>query len=67
MEYKPFITLRACRVNAGLTQDELASKLGVSAATINSWEQGNTKITVDKLMALSELSNVPMNCIILCP
>ncbi len=32
------ITLKAARVNAGLTQKEVAGKMGVSVQTINKWE-----------------------------
>lgn len=35
----PKISLEAARVNAGLTQKELAEKLGVSNTTIVNWEK----------------------------
>lgn len=34
------ITLAAARVNAGLTQEELANKLGVSRMLVYQWESG---------------------------
>lgn len=37
------ITLRAARVNAGLTQSQVSEKLGVSKVTIISWEKGKTR------------------------
>lgn len=36
------ITLEAARVNSGLTQGEMAKKIGVSRATVNQWEKGKT-------------------------
>lgn len=34
------MTLRAARVNAGLTQQEAAEKIGVTANTVSRWELG---------------------------
>lgn len=34
------MTLKEMRMSAGLTQEELAKRLGVALATINRWEQG---------------------------
>ena len=36
------ITLRAARVNRGLTQKEMASLIGVNHTTILKWEKGET-------------------------
>ena len=36
------ITLKAARVNAGLTQKELAEKIGKSETTIIKWENDQT-------------------------
>lgn len=38
----PQITLKAARVNAGLTQAEAAKKIGVSVSTLKNWEKGVT-------------------------
>ena len=38
----PKITLRAARVNCGLTQQEAAEKLNVSLSTLKNWEAGKT-------------------------
>lgn len=38
------ITLEAARVNAGLTQAELAEKMGVSRATVINWESGKSEM-----------------------
>ena len=38
------ITTKAARVNAGLTQDELAEKMGVSRSTVIDWENGKREM-----------------------
>lgn len=38
------ISLRAARVNAGLTQAEAADRIGVARCTVNRWETGICKI-----------------------
>jgi DNA-binding transcriptional regulator YiaG len=63
----PFITLEACRVNARLTQSELADILNVSVTTIKNWEKGNNIPPVDKAVMISRISKVPLDFIILCP
>ena len=40
----PKITLKAARVNAGMTQDEAAGFLGKTKQTIVNWENGVTEI-----------------------
>ena len=63
MEYK--ISLKAARVNAGLTQSEVAEKMGRIKQTIGKWESGKTEPKAGELAALCELYNVPVSCIIL--
>ena len=46
------ITLKAARVNAGLTQEEAAQAINVTGRTLISWENGVTYPTVDKLLRL---------------
>lgn len=49
------ITLRAARVNAGLTQKEVAETLKVSNKTVWAWESGKVMPKVDKIDALCNL------------
>lgn len=37
------ITLKAARVNANLTREDVAKALGVTMKTVWSWENGKTK------------------------
>ncbi len=46
------ITLKAARVNRGITQKELADTLKVSKKTISSWESGKTVPKIDKIQPL---------------
>ena len=56
----PKIKLNAARVNAGLTQTEVARKLNRNKQTIVNWETGFTQIKVNDLLALSELYEMPV-------
>lgn len=47
--------IRKCREMRGLTQNYVALSLGVKPPSVNGWESGKTKPTIDNLIALSEL------------
>ena len=53
------ITIKAARVNVGLSQKEAASCLGVSKKTLGSWENGITFPPADKIPAICDLYGVP--------
>lgn len=57
------ISLEAARVNAHLTQSELAGILGVSKHTIMNWESGKTEPTVTQTRKLCDLSGIPIDLI----
>lgn len=59
------ITLKAARVNSGLTQQEAASSIGINKNTLIKWEQGKTSPDGLKLIALCELYHIPLNNIFL--
>ena len=61
----PKITLRAARVNAGYTQDELAEKLKVSRATVNAWECGRAGLKPHHLYAFCYATGVSEDDILL--
>ncbi len=46
------LSLKAARVNTGLTQEEAAQAINVTGKTLISWEKGVTHPTVDKLLRL---------------
>lgn len=49
------ITLKAARINAGLTQQALAELVGVSVSTIKSWESGKTYPKQPQIESLCKL------------
>ena len=59
----PKISLEAARVNAKLTQKELAEILGVSNVTIVNWEKGKSEPYASQLRKISELSGIPLDFI----
>ena len=62
---RPCVRLAACRVNAGKSQKEWASDLGVDPGTVYNWENGNTTPAMPLLMKISELSGIPLGLIFL--
>jgi len=63
MEYPPKISLAAARVNAGFEQKEAASKLGVTAPTLRSWERGDTLPDYGKVSEIESLYRYPKDYI----
>lgn len=57
------ISLAAARVNAGLTQREVAKTLEVSQNTVGNWEKYLTEPTVVQARQLSELYKIPWDMI----
>lgn len=46
------VSLKAMRVNSGLTQKEAAEKIGIRRETLMSWEGGRTYPSAQKLREL---------------
>jgi transcriptional regulator with XRE-family HTH domain len=59
----PRITLEAARINAKLTQRQLAEILDISVGTVNNWENGKSEPSLSQLRKISELSGIPMDFI----
>lgn len=58
------ITPAAARVNAGLTQRQVAERLHVTQATIVAWEKGASEPSVTQARKLGELYDMPLDNII---
>lgn len=58
------ITLRAARVNRGLTQKEMAELVGVNNTTILKWEKGETYPDVINIRKIEEVLGVKYDDII---
>lgn len=59
------LTMEAARVNAGLTQQDLADKLGVSRSTIINIENGYAEMKPVFLYAFCHVVGIPEENIIL--
>lgn len=55
----PKISLRAARVNAGLSQQEAAKKLSINKATLHSYETGKTVPSWDMVKLIEEVYQYP--------
>ena len=55
------ISLAAARVNAGLTQTEVAEKMGVTANTVVNWEKGKATPSIVVARKLANLYGLELN------
>ncbi len=59
------ISLAAARVNAGLTQEEVAKRMKVGKRTIINWEKGNVIPSFANVNLLSQIYDIPIDYIFL--
>lgn len=59
------ISLAAARVNANLTQEEVAKAMHLSKNTIVNWEKGKSEPSVSQSRELEKLYNLSMDYIFL--
>ena len=55
------LSMAAARVNAGLTQEETAKKLGISKSTLVNWEKGKVSPKPMALVALADLYGITVD------
>lgn len=53
--------LQALRKNSGLTQEELAERIGVSRQAVAKWEAGQAYPEIEKLIALSDFFKINLD------
>ena len=53
--------LRMCRRQAGMSQEKLAEKLGVSRQAITKWETGTGMPDIENIMAISALFGISID------
>jgi len=58
------ITPAAARVNAGLTQRQVAEHLHVTQATLIAWEKGTSEPSISQARELEALYKIPLDNII---
>lgn len=62
----PFqISLAAARVNAGMTQEDVAKIMHVSKQTVVNWEKGSAEPSLTRMRKMSEIFKIPMDYIFL--
>lgn len=59
------ISLAAARVNAGMTQEDVAARMHVSKNTVINWEKRKVSPAFATLQALSALYRIPIDNIFL--
>lgn len=59
------ISLAAARVNAKMTQEDVAKEMHVSKNTVVNWERGTSEPSISQGRKLSELYNIPLDYIFL--
>lgn len=59
------ISLAAARVNAGLTQDDVAKLMRIGNKTIINWEKGAVEPSLASLTMLSQIYGIPIDNIFL--
>lgn len=50
--------IKALRKKKGLTQEELAKRLGIGRTTVTLWERGDNRPNIDLLMPLAKALGV---------
>ncbi|MBQ2714897.1 MAG: helix-turn-helix transcriptional regulator [Clostridia bacterium] len=64
MDIKLCNNLKSVRAECGLTQKQVADKLGVVESCYANWEQGRTSPNVDMLRKLGEIFNISLDDLI---
>lgn len=62
---KKQISIAAARTDAGLTQAELAKKMGVSRETVNDWENGHREMKTSHFIAFCKITGFDESDILL--
>lgn len=57
------ISLAAARVNAGMTQNDVAKKMHISKNTVINWEKGKVELKPAQFKMYCEIVNAPEDAI----
>lgn len=52
--------LKELRLNANISQEQLAERVGVATKTVSYWENAHNPVTLNKLPLIAETLNVPI-------
>ena len=61
------VSIKAARVNANLTQDAFAKKIGVGVKTIQNWESGSSSPRADRMPEICKVLGCKIDDIIFLP
>ena len=53
------ISLAAARVNAGMTQEDVAKRMGISKQTVVNWEKGKVVPRIPEMEMLTRMYGIP--------
>lgn len=56
--------IRKYRKNKGMTQEEMANRLGVTAPAVNKWENGNSMPDITMLAPIARLLNISLDTLL---
>ncbi len=59
-----FSNLKMYRMKAGLTQEEIAEKIGVSRQAVAKWERGETQPAISSCISLAELYDISVDSLV---
>ena len=61
----PKIHINAARINAGMSQEDLASRMGVSRQTVIAWEQNKREMTTPQVFMFCSITEFSSDGVIL--
>lgn len=61
------VTIKAARVNKGLTQTQFAGEVGVGVRTVQNWESGASSPRADQMPKICEVLGCGFNDLIFLP
>ena len=64
MEHILAENIRSYRKGLGLTQEQLAERLGITLGTVSKWERGSSEPDLSYIMELAELFHVSVDALI---
>lgn len=56
--------IKKYRKDIGLTQEEMANRLGVTTPAVNKWENGNSNPDIELLAPIARLLNISLDTLL---
>ena len=58
------VVIKKCRKEAGMTQEEMANRLGVTTPAVNKWENSNSKPDIELLAPIARLLDISLDTLL---